>query len=186
MELYNQKLGQAIKTDVPGVSADKGFIAHINMLNVAAGDSDSVLSETLFDVAPKVITTNITNPDVPRTLNITSTVASVNIVVEGTNMLDEVITETINTDDMLGLKAFKTVTKITLPAALITDTISVGFGPGLGLPYKLSADSVILATKSGSKVVDLSTFSADDIELNVISFNNGFTTEEDVDIFVIV
>lgn len=103
------------------------------------------------------ITSNINNPAVPR--NITATaggtstdVKAIKVTVYGTNVYGEEISEEIGpftenaTGTKEGSKAFKTVTKIKIPAHDGTGaTTAIGFGEKLGLGVCLSYDSVINA-----------------------------------------
>jgi hypothetical protein len=105
--------------------------------------------------APQTITTAINQPDVPR--NITATVAAstandvkaISVVITGTNCEDTVITETLPafTDNtpgaVAGLKAFKTVTSILIPAHDgATALTSIGFGDVVGLGHRLAGNTV--------------------------------------------
>ena len=101
------------------------------------------------------VTTAITNPSVPR--NITATaggtntdIKAVQVTITGTNCMDEVITEvlpvfTVDTaGTVIGSKAFKTVTSISIPAMDGAGaTVAIGFGEKLGLPYKLVHNTVL-------------------------------------------
>ena len=89
-------------------------------------------------------------------------------------MADEAITETIvaaNGATVVGNKAFKTVTSITFPVLVgAGDTISVGTGAKLGIPYKLfftgnifqcymaGAVEAIAASTASTTAVDGNTF----------------------------
>lgn len=110
-----------------------------------------------------ILTTGITNPVVPR--NITATaggtpgdIGAIAVIITGTNMADEVITETLPafTIDTAGIvtgnKAFKTVTSIEIPAHDgLGATTAIGWGSKLGLPDKLGFDSILFATLNGTK-----------------------------------
>ena len=101
----------------------------------------------------QVISTGITNPPYPR--NITATaggtagdIKAIQVTVHGTNMADEVISETlsaftVNTaGTVTGAKIFKTVTYFELPAHDGTGaTTAIGFGSKLGIPAKLAHNS---------------------------------------------
>jgi hypothetical protein len=108
--------------------------------------------------APQTVTTAINQPDVPR--NITATVAAstandvkaISVVITGTNAEDTVITETLPafTDNtpgaVAGLKAFKTVTSILIPAHDgATALTSIGFGDVIGIGHRLAGNTVIAA-----------------------------------------
>jgi hypothetical protein len=149
---YNQKLGQVIQSDVPGLNADRAFLAHVSLGSPAAASNTAVHAAiTLAGGAVTEVTTGITNPDVPRAIRIKGNAEGIagNVVIEGTNELDEAITETIVAADagaVDGAKAFKTVSKITVPARTTADdTISIGYNDVLGLPYKLATNAVLAA-----------------------------------------
>jgi hypothetical protein len=88
------------------------------------------------------VTTRITNPTVPRTIRLKGNQASVQglvVTVEGTDIVDQSISESVTmggdfntpTDST---KTFKTVTRITVPTRGASgDTISAGLGTALGL-----------------------------------------------------
>jgi len=113
------------------------------------------------DATQQVITTGLTNPDVPRVVSATAggtaaDIKAIQVIVEGTNDDGVVITETLpvftvnSAGTVTGLKAFKTVTKITIPAHDGTGaTTSVGSGAALGMPYALSKDTIVAAFLNG-------------------------------------
>jgi hypothetical protein len=155
---YNQKMGQKLQTDVSGIIADRGFIAHITVLEPATQSVSAILPATALTSTTQTITSGINNPDVPRSLKIKGNAVGItgNVVITGTNIADEEITETIalNGDaEVLGNKAFKTITSIQLPPEtnVGTDTVSVGTANKLGLPYKLKRNTVIAAYRDNIK-----------------------------------
>jgi hypothetical protein len=125
MNLYpNNPKDHKLKTDVPKSTVDMGFLAHFQvpaaLATVAA--VAGILAAVIDDGEPAVITEGFTQPSVPR--NITATaggtagdIKAIQVIVEGTNYADEVITETLpafteNTaGSVVGSKAFKTITK---------------------------------------------------------------------------
>lgn len=155
---YNPKLGQEQQTDTPGVRVDRGFLAHLHLSAAeAAAASTTGVHAAHTDTGDAVeLTTGFTNPPYPR--NITATaggtdgdVKAIQVVVEGTNMLGEAITETlpaftVNTPGTVaGSKAFRTVTKVTIPAHDDTGaTTAIGFGDKLGLPDRLGDGAAVL------------------------------------------
>ena len=122
---------------------------------VATGESGAVSFSGGQTAAAQVITTFDGQPAVPR--NVTATaggtsgdVKAVQVVVTGTNMNDEVISETLpaftvnQTGIVTGAKAFKTVTSVTIPAHDGTGaTTAIGFGSLFGLPFKLAHNTVL-------------------------------------------
>ena len=124
---------------------------------IATGESAAVPFTGGVTALPDVLTTNITNPTIPR--NITATaggtsgdIKAVQVTITGTNYKDEVITEvlpifTVDTPgSVTGAKAFKTVTQISIPAHDGTGaTTAIGFGDVVGLPYLLAHNTVLRA-----------------------------------------
>lgn len=127
------------------------ILADVDRLLVDEATSDSVVTNS---------TTFVAQPDVARNITITpggttADVAAGNYVVTGTNIRNEVISDTIviaaNASTLQsGIKAFKTVTNILFP---IQDgaaaTFKVGVGDVLGLDRILQGNEVLLATLDG-------------------------------------
>jgi len=96
------------------------------------------------------------------------------IVVVGTDLNNETLTETIIPSDgatVQGTRAFKTVTSVTGADWVIAegnDTITVGFGDLIGLPDKLACNSVLYAIFNGVReaTTPTVTFSATVLALN--------------------
>ena len=135
-----------------------------------APSADGILSSTLLTSAIQTITTGITNPDFPRLLSIDSDgAASGNVVITGTNIRGETVTDTIalnTTTEVAGVVAFKTITSIQLPVKSASESVFVGWLDGLGLqsiPWStevMSEDSNN-ATDTGGTVL---TRDSDDVE----------------------
>jgi hypothetical protein len=147
---YNQKMGQLIQTNVDKIVADMAFLAHFQ---ISAADavalSNTAVHAAITLTTAKDVTTEITNPAVPRNIIVKGNAAGIagDVVITGTDYAGEVITETIALNEasaVNGAKAFKTVTKIHVPAKTngSGDTVSVGFGDALGLPFKLAHNTV--------------------------------------------
>lgn len=120
---YNHKLGQKIQTDVPGVSVDRAFLAHFQVAAAAAVAASNVGIHALMNLgaAAQQITAGIANPAVPRNASIIGNVAGINgkVKVYGTNFANEAISEELTangTTAVVGNLAFKTITRIDLPA----------------------------------------------------------------------
>jgi hypothetical protein len=123
-----------------GIGIERSFLAHfhIDAEDAPEASSDGVLASTKLGAAAKAIITGITNPAVPRNIRIDGNVSGIDgkVKIYGTNYADEAITEEIQangTSAKDGNLAFKTVTKIDLPAqnhapAAQTETIQVTAG----------------------------------------------------------
>lgn len=165
---------------------------------IATGETGSVsFSGGLSPV--DVITTEITQPSVPR--NITATaggtatdIKAIQVIIEGTNYNNETITETLpaftvdTAGTVTGSKAFKTVTKITIPAHDGTGaTTAVGFGEKLGIPYKLPHNTVLSAYLDNAKegTAPTVTTSTTAIESNTIDLNSALNSKV-VDVYLLV
>ena len=170
-----------------------------NTAAVATGEDGAVEFKNGQTAAPDVITEGITQPSVPR--NITATaggtagdIAAIQVTVEGTNYADEPISETLGafTEDTAGTvagnKAFKTVTKVTIPAHDGTGaTTAIGFGEKLGLPFKLAHNTVLAAYKDNvlESTAPGVTTSATHVENNTVDLNNALNSKA-VDVYLIV
>lgn len=134
-----------------------------------------------------VVTTGITNPAVPRNITVTAggesgDVKAIKVTVEGTNAYDEAISEeigpfTVNTTGTKeGSKAFKTVTKIKIPAHDGTGaTTAVGFGEKLGLGVKLGLNTVLHAHLGTTRESTAPTVavSSSAVESNTVDLNSS-------------
>lgn len=187
-------------TDVYGVNVDHAKIGHIfiSEAEAIAADTDGIHVAIAGTDKAQTITTDISNPPYPRniTLDIGGTAGDVkagDIVVYGTNICDELISETFtlvdDTDtDQVGDLAFKTVNKIVIPAQDGTGaTFTFGFGDKLGLPFKLDRNTVILTmhNKTAESNAPTVAVDADEIEKNTIDLNTALNGKE-VDVFLIL
>lgn len=121
-----------------------------------APGADDVLVATLLTNAVQTVSTGITNPDFPRILSVTGGDGNVtgNVVITGTNIRGETITDTIalnGTDTVAGTKAFKAVTSVQLPVYAVadTETVSVGITDKLGL-QNIPLSTSVLSEDSGN------------------------------------
>lgn len=132
------------------------------------------------------ITASINNPDVPRNITVTAggtstDVKAIKVTVYGTNVYGEEISEEIGpftenaTGTKEGSKAFKTVTKIKIPAHDGTGaTTATGFGEKLGLGVKLGLNTVLHAHLNGTRESTAPTVavSSSAVESNTIYLNS--------------
>lgn len=129
---YNYRTGQRLSTYAPGVDVDRAFLAHFQVpaADAVALSANGVMAATNLAGTVQAKTTGLTSPAVPRALSIVGNVSGItgNVVVEGTNYANEVISETIalnGTSTVNGAKAFKTVTEVNLPVQTHTPTAQV-------------------------------------------------------------
>lgn len=185
-------------TDVPGEFIERvgGPVKlHLTAAEAAAPSTNGVKTAVTDTGSPQTITTGINNPPYPRCITATSggtanDIKAIQVVITGTNMLDEVITETLpvftenSATTVIGTKAFKTVTSIAIPAHDNTGaTTAIGWGDKCGLPYEIAENCVVIAAYLGATregalptiVVD-----SDEIEKNTFDLSsalNGSTVD---------
>lgn len=98
-----------------------------------------------------VVTTAITNPDVPRLLTVTGNQGTVtgDVVFVGTDIADAALTDTVassGTSTVASTKAFKTVTSITIPArGAASDSIAIGTSSKVGFPIAIPQTTRVIA-----------------------------------------
>jgi hypothetical protein len=137
------------------------------------------------------VTAGITQPDVPRNMTIKGNASgnAGNVTIHGTNENDAVITETIalnGATEVVGNKAFKTVTSIDYPAETHagTDTVSIGRGSKLGLGRTLRLNTVQDAYLNNVReaVAPTVATSATAVESNTVLLNSALPGAQQVDI----
>lgn len=174
-----QKHAQHIVGDFQSLS---GYVHRQTITDPAAASATAVLAATAQTDAVQNITEGITNPVTPRNLTVKGNASgnAGNVVITGTNIRGEVITETIalsGASEVAGNKAFKTVTNIQLPVEVHagTDTVSVGIGVKIALDRKYAKNEVLTATCDGVRETTFPTVavSSSAIESNTISFNTA-------------
>jgi hypothetical protein len=120
---------------------------------IALGANDDILADTAMANGE---TTEVSEfdgqPDVARNVTVKGNDANVSgdVVIDGLDFEGNAITETIALDAanlVAGNKAFAEITLITLPAYDTADTerVRVGLGAKIGLPVRLSRNTVIAA-----------------------------------------
>jgi len=152
---------------------------HYQCTPAAVGAAAVHANITLPDTGTTEVTTAITNPDVPRTVTVKGNASGIagNVVIDGTNVEGDVIQDTIalnGSTEVEGVKAFKTVTKITVPAKTngSGDAVSVGIAKKFGLPHIVDNAALLLvklfdsSADSGTLAVD-----ADEVEKNLFALN---------------
>lgn len=135
-----------------GGKTKRGFIAVIDCAPAAAAAANVLALTAQPAAGTTVVTSGITNPDVPRVLSITGNQATCtgNVVIDGTDANDQVIQDTIalsGTSTVAGAKAFKTVTQVTIPTrGAANDQVSVGVTKTIGLFHKVPTAQHVLKT----------------------------------------
>lgn len=174
------------------VQSGFGYLRRQVWTNVAAAANNTVMALTAQPASgTTVVTTGITNPDFPRNITVVGNQATCagNLVVAGTNIREEAITETLainGTTPVVGNKAFKTVTSITIPTrGAAGDQVSCGIGVKIGLDRMMAGNEVILATVDGVFETTRPTVaaSATAIESNTVLTNTAPDASRD---FVVV
>ena len=190
---YNFKFGQKIQSDAVGINPDRGFIARVTYTEPAAKNITGILAATELEEEEQTITEGITDPDVPRNVRIKGSAdVTGDVVINGTNINDDAISETLalnGTTEVEGNLAFKTITSIELPvqATENADTVQVGTANKLGLPYKLSLNTVLKAYRNSGLEANAPTVTvdADDLEKNTIELSSALNGTN-VDVIIIV
>lgn len=136
-------MGASVDYIAGASNVDAMTVVHYAITPLAKGIVTVHAAVTLHATDAILVTTGITNPDVARLLTIKGNALNEagDVVIVGTNINGEAITETIalnGTSEVAGILAFASVTKITLPArTTVGDTVSVGFADSFGMPQIL-------------------------------------------------
>ncbi len=178
---------------LPTGALQVGLIQHYQIAPDAASATAVHAAVTLADGEATSVTDELNSPDVPRIVTIKGNAAGIagDVVVTGTNILDQAITETLalnGSSEVLGTKAFKTVTQVDLPALTQEgDTVSVGMGKKFGLPHIVYNAACVLvklfngSTDSGSLTVD-----DDEIEKNIFALNGSPDGSKVLDLYYLI
>jgi len=196
LSAYKHGFGQIITTDANEVSVDRSFLAHFQVAAAKAtgASNTSVHAAVTLGETGTNVTTAITNPTVPRNIIIKGSAVGMQgeVGITGTNYNDEAITEVLTVDGasaVAGAKAFKTVNLIQLPGKTNAsgDTISVGTGEILGLPYKLAHNTLLVSYHDNAleSTVATVTVSATNLESNTVDINTSLNGKA-LDFYLIV
>lgn len=130
-------------------------------------------------------------PPCPRTIVATpggtgGDIGAVSVIVYGTNINDEPISESLpaftvnNTGAKTGVKAFKTITSVFLPSHDgVGATVSLGYSDALGVPFMFSKKPYIRATLDGAiENAPTVTVDADEIEKNTVDLASSLNGKE--------
>jgi len=172
------------------------FSEHFQDLQAKA--TDYVHSGITGTGAEQEITTNITNPDVPRNISVTVTnnaSPSGDVTITGTDAQGNSITEDITLvpgGTAYGNKAFATISKITVPATVNgggADTVTVGIGDKLGLLNVIYATSDVYKIKvnNADKTSEFDMATDVDTENSTVDMSSlaagGITAGDDITIY---
>lgn len=174
-------------------------IARVTIDNATLASATALKASTVCGIAATTLVPTA-QPDVARVVTLTSggtagDIKAVQAVVNGTNMNDEVISETmpiftVNTaTTVTGLKAFKTVTSVVVPAMDgATAEVSIGTGPALGIPYKMAfATDVLKCYFAGAaETLSAQTVSATVLESNTVTTTTALDGVKDLVIDLLV
>ncbi len=200
---HNPNMGQELQSDAPAAAVrnDEAFVAHRtwSAAEAATASTTGVHAAVTDNGAQQVVTTGITNPPAPR--NVTATaggtagdIKAIQVVVAGTNINDEAITETLpaftvdTAGTVQGNKAFKTVTSITIPAHDGTGaTTAIGFGDKLGLPDLRDHNTTLFAflNKVLEGTAPTVVVDSDELEKNTVDLNSALNGSA-VDVYYLV
>lgn len=160
------------------------WIYSLTALQAAASGAALVHAAiTMQDSVAQTITTGITQPLAPRGLSVTGGHADCAgvVTIYGTNINDDPISESITqsgTSTVPGVKAFKSITSLAIPARSSANvpTVTIGTTDVMGLPLMLPAAACVYATyhngalegTPATVVVD-----ADEIEKNTADPNSA-------------
>ena len=164
------------------ITGSESRIFDLDLGSPALGGLTDVLDPITDDGTEQTITAGITDPPTPRVLTASSDgtqgdIKAIQVTINGTDEFDEPLTEvmpifTVNLETTVtGLKVFKTVTSVVIPAHDGNGaTTEIGLGPTLGLGVLLTRDTVLGTFFGGVKEATLPTvnFDADDVESNSI------------------
>lgn len=187
------KFAGNINTDVYGVQKVelKPCLLEYTIAEAAAIDANGLLSE--HETSATLVTTATTflaQPPTPRKItaivksaDAAEITAEATIVITGTNIADDVITETLTFTANLSTalttaKAFKTVTSCVFSAqADGTPAIDVGWDDTIGLPFMLSAKPFVLEMFNDAIQFTAGTFTVDSDELEKNTYNPNGTLD---------
>ena len=167
---------------------------------VAKADDDAVALADGVTGDYDEITEGLSNPPEPRTITATAggaagDVANVAVYIYGTDFDDQPIEEELpyftansaTSNVVTGTKAFKTITKVLLPAHDGADaTTSIGFSDVFGLPFKLDNKMIRVAFDGAWEATAPTISISDTLSLNTIDIVGTPDGEKDVEIIMLV
>ncbi len=194
----NRFIGE-LGTDAYGITANKMNVAHLGYTaaQAAALDADGILNDQASSTtAATVVTTFLAQPPCCRGLTITpsATMTAGNLIIEGTDYAglaqSETIALTASDQAVSSVKAFKTITKITVPIQASAQTFDIGWDDRLGLPFCFSEKPLVFALFGGALETTAPTVAidSDEYQKNTIDLNTALTgaTGKTVDLFIFI
>lgn len=171
-----------------------GYLRRQAWTNALALSTTRLTTAQATSGAITTVTTFTAQPDFARQITMlpggtTTDVKAGNYVITGTNIRNEVISDTLVFADnatvaQTSVKAFKTVTSIVYPVQDGTAaTFAVGINDALGLDRCMNANEVILVTVSAGAFETTRptvTFHATDVSQNTIDPNTALDAAKDV------
>ena len=191
---YGKKIDSLSATDYSLLQ-----IARVTIDNAPLASATALKASTVCGIAETTLIPTA-QPTVARVVTLTSggtagDIKAVQAVVNGTNMNDEVISETmpiftVNTaTTVTGTKAFKTVTNVVVPAMDgAAAEVSIGTGPALGVPYKMAfATDVLKCYFAGAaETLAAQTVSSTVLESNTVTTTTALDGAKDLVIDLLV
>lgn len=182
-----------LTSDVYGILVDEMRVAHIGLsaAQTVASDPDGLIDAKALTAAAQTITTFENDMPYARNITVVASAATTSVVtIYGTNLADDPISESITMDGAsakAGAKAFKTVTSIVLPIAEGVETVDVGWGEKLGLPYMMATKPLAFALDDGAieTTAPVVTVDSDELEKNVIDLHTDMDGSV-IDIFLVI
>ena len=164
--------------DVSGLLLDElrpVLALNLTATEAADADDDGLLNDSATHTTDaKTYTAMLAQPPQARTISFTPSAAAAagNILVAGTDIDDNPITDTVATSTTAAVysaKAFKTVTSVTYPKDGDGITWEAGWSEAIGLPLKLAAAPFALEIFNG--VVEIGTAGTFTVDANELSKN---------------
>jgi hypothetical protein len=157
---YELKIPQGADLDLNRAALKVNGAANVLMQHYqiapALGTATYVHAAVALTASAQTVTTLITSPNVPRLVSVKGNTTGMtgNVAISGTNILDELITDTIalsGVSEVAGVKAFKTVTSISMPVKTHSsgDTVSVGVKNIFGIPHIVAYTTCLLLNLFG-------------------------------------
>ena len=154
----------SVATPATGTVTPVGVVKYVT--TPALGTAIATHAAVTLGAAATTVTTGFTQPDFARVVSVKGNASgnAGNVVVNGTDMADAVITETLALNaatEVIGTLAFKSITSVVLPIQthVGTDTVSIGRGNIIGFPVAIPTTTRVLS-KMFNNAVDSGTVTA--------------------------